>query len=278
VVVEFHELATGGRASVVIEGRPPAARRVMALTATTWILSRRNFQVRYKRAALGVLWAVLQPALQSAVLAYVFIHVFSADRGVPHYPVYVLSGMLPWTFFTQSLSSGTTSVVDNASLVRKVAIPQLIYPLSSIGGTAIAFAFASPILLVAGGVVHSLGWHLLLLPFALALELFLIVGVTALTAALHPAYRDVRYIVDSVLTVGLYATPVVYTLAKAGHTLRILLRWNPLTGPLELYRAAILSTAVDWSEVTRSLAIGVLMLGCGLAVFRARRDEFADLV
>jgi ABC-2 type transport system permease protein len=259
---------------------PPIPRRqqLADLAALTWTLSRKNFQVRYKRAVLGVVWAVLQPAFQAAVLSLVFIRVFKAGTGVDHFPVFVLSGLLPWAFFSQSMSVATVSIVDNGSLVKKVPIPLMVFPLSAIGGTAMAFAAALPVLLVAGVVVGTVGWQLLLLPLAVLLQLLAVVGIATLCASFYPAFRDIRYLVESALLVGLYLTPVLYPPEQLPPVLRDILRFNPLTGVLSLYRAVFLSREVEWSSVGASVLVGVVMLAIGTRVFARRSDEFPDLV
>ncbi|MCW2542747.1 MAG: sugar transporter, partial [Frankiales bacterium] len=183
-----------------------------------------------------------------------------------------------WTFFTQSLSGGTASVLENGSLVKKVAMPLEVFPLSAIGGSAIAFAAALPVLLVAGLSVGSVGWQLLLLPLALPLQLLAVAGLATMTAGLYPAFRDVRYFVESSLLVGLYLTPVLYPPERLPDLARQILRFNPMTGVLALYRGAFLSRHVDWWSVGASLLTGLVLLALGLAVFRRRSDEFADLV
>ena len=265
--------------STTLIGPPqPWSDRVRDVAALTWTLSRKNFQVRYKRAVLGIVWAVLQPAFQAAVLSLVFIKVFSAGNGVPDFPVFVLSGMLPWTFFAQSLSVGTVSVLENGSLVKKVPVPLFVFPWAAIGGMALAFAAALPVLLVAGLVVGGIGWHVVLLPLALALQLLAVAGLATLTASLYPAFRDVRYFVESALVVGLYLTPVLYPPEKLPDLAREVLRFNPLTGVLSLYRAAFLSRDVDWASVGASLLVGLTLLYFGFTIFGRRSDEFADLV
>lgn len=252
--------------------------RVREFASLTWTLSRKNFQVRYKRAALGVVWAVVQPAFQAVVLSFVFIKVFKAGNGIEHFPLFVLTGLLPWTFFAQSLSIGTVSIVENGPLIKKVAVPLVIFPLSAIGGSAMAFAMALPVLVVGGLSVGGLGWHVLLLPAAVLLHLLSVVGLATLTSSLYPAFRDVRYLVESSLIVGLYLTPVLYPPDRLPDIARQILRFNPLTGVLNLYRASLLSRPVDLASIGASVLVSGVLLVAGLAVFRRRSDEFADLV
>lgn len=263
---------------VLLGGNPRLRERTSELLALTWTLSRKNFQVRYKRALLGVVWAVLQPAVQAIVLSIVFRVVFKADMGIEHFPVFVLAGIMPWAFFSQSLSNATVSVLENGSLVKKVAMPLVVFPLSAIGGTGLAFVAAVPVLLVGGLAVGGVGWGVLLLPLAVLLQILAVVGLALLTASLYPAFRDVRYLVESSLMVGLYLTPVLYDLSRLPSWAADLIRLNPLTGVLSLYRAAFLSRDVDWAAVGLSVLVSSLLLVLGLLVFRRRSDEFADLV
>jgi ABC-type polysaccharide/polyol phosphate export permease len=268
-----------GQPTLTLLGDPvsrSAALREMA--ALTWTLARKNFQVRYKRAALGITWAVAQPAFQAVVLTFVIVEVFHGDRGVPHYPLFVIAGVLPWTFFSQALSAGTVSVLDNGSLVRKISMPLLVFPWSSVGGVFLAFLAALPIPLVGALVVGSLDWHLVLLPLAIALQVLSVLGVATMTAGLYPAFHDIRYLVESTLLVGLYLTPVLYPPSKLPDVAEQVLRLNPLTGVLSLYRAAFLGQSVDWLSVGVAVVVSAVLLALGIAVFQRRSDEFADLV
>jgi len=250
----------------------PRARRFVRLV---WVLSEKNFQTRYRRTALGMAWVLLQPLLQAAVVTIVFERLF---RGVAveHYGLYVLAGVLPWGLTSRALLAGTTSVVDNTSLLKKVAVSRLIYPLSAIGGTAVVWLASLAILVVAAIVTGTLDRGIVLLPVAVVLQLLVVVGPALLAAALYVAIRDVRFLVESGLLVLFYATPVIYPAERLG-SLADLLAWNPLTGVLSLYRAAVMDRPVDGTAVAVSVTFGVVMLAVSLAVFRRRAAEFADI-
>lgn len=268
---EFQELE---RAIHPLDRRFEHARTYVGLA---WAMSRKNFQVRYKRAVLGILWAVLQPAFQAAVLSFVFLEIFRIHP-VPHYPLYVLSGMLPWSFFAASAIAATTAVVDNAALVRKIALPLTVFPVSAVGGTGIAFSASLSVLVVTTVFYGTVGWGILLLPAALLLEVAAIVGVALITGAFYVAYRDVRYAVESSLVIGVYATPILYPLSRVPHELQWILRLNPMTGILSLTRAAALDYSVDLASVLSAVGMTALLLGVGLTLFRRRSGEFADLL
>ena len=251
--------------------------RARSFLGLTWALSRKNFQVRYKRASLGVAWAVLQPAIQAAVMSFVFIRVFNV-HGIDNYPVYILSGVLPWAFLSQGSSAGSTAVVDNGALVRKVALRLEVFPISAVGGVTMAFASALLVLVVASAVTRHLSLGLLLLVPALLLEFAAIVAVALLVSAFHVAYRDVRYVLESLLIIGFYASPVIYDQSRVPPHLLELQKWNPMVGLLSLYRAAILERPVAWDAVLIATVAITVGLTLSLLIFRRRSPEFADLV
>lgn len=259
--------------TVVAEGSPLLLERLALVKA----LSLKNFQVKYKRATLGVLWAVVQPTFQAAVLAIVFTKVFRVGS-VDHYAAYVVCGILPWTFFTQSMLAATTAVADNGSLVRKVSVPLVVFPAAAIGGVAVAFAASAGVLVVASILSGEAGLMLLLLPVAIAVELMLIFAIGLLAGAFHVAFRDIRYVIESLLVVGLYATPILYDESLVPKAARPFLELNPMTGVLSLYRAAVLDRPIDASAVAISVVGGGLLLLVSWHVFRRRSAEFPDLV
>jgi ABC-type polysaccharide/polyol phosphate export permease len=258
-----------------VEARRPSllVERLALLSA----LSQKNFQVRYKRATLGVLWAVVQPTFQALVLALVFTKVFKVGN-VPHYAVYVISGILPWSFFTQSLLAAVTAVADNGALVRKVAVPLVIFPAAAVGGVGLAFCASFVVLLVCSIAAGTAGVHLLLLPVAVLLELVLIFAVGLFAAAFHVAFRDIRYVIESLLIVGLYASPILYESHRVPPRARGLLDGNPMTGILSLYRAAILQRPIDTRAVVIAAVGCSLLLVLAWQLFQRRSAEFPDLV
>ncbi|MDP3713007.1 MAG: ABC transporter permease [Mycobacteriales bacterium] len=241
------------------------------------VLARKNFQTRFKRSYFGVALIALQPMVQALVYSIVFLKIFKVTR-VEHYPLYILSGVMPWALITAGILGATTSVVENSSLVRKIDVPRMVFPLAAIGGACLAFVVPLAILLVAGGVTGTLGVNTLWVLLALPLQLVLIAAVGILACGLHVAYRDVRYVLDAALLLLFYSVPVLYVMEIVPEGGRDLVRANPFTGVLSLWRAAILDRPLDGRAVTISLVVAPLLLTLGAWSFQRRSRNFADLV
>jgi ABC-2 type transport system permease protein len=173
-------------------------------------LVRKEVKVKYKSSVLGVAWSMLNPILYLAVFTLVFSVVLPA--GVPHFPVYLLTGLLAWNLFATSLALASRSVVDNANLVTKVYFPREILPLASEGTALVDFALQGLVLVLfmLGFRYNAVGLNLLLLPLAM----FALVAFTAALAlwvsALNVRYRDTQYLLNLSLLAWFWLTPVVY--------------------------------------------------------------------
>jgi lipopolysaccharide transport system permease protein len=247
------------------------------------VLAKKDFYVRYRRTSLGVLWAVGLPVLQAAVLTVVFSHVVRADRLAGHhisYPVFLYAGLVPWTFVASVLPGASTAIVDNLGLVTRVYFPRLITVLLVVLSGLVPLATGVVILL---GLTATLGPGLnldvlWLVPGTL-LVVALVAGFGAALSALHVYSRDVRYVVQAVMTVGFYVTPVIYPLQAAPHGLRTALALVPSAGPVELFRAGTVGADQGWHlAVAASVGWAVAVGAWGLWL-QSRRDRvFVDLL
>lgn len=241
------------------------------------VLAVKNFRQRYLRSKLGVIWALIQPLLQATVLSFVFIVIFKV-KSIPHYPLYVLSGIMSWQFFQQSCVTGTSSIVDNAGLVRKVAVPKVVFPISAVGGIALVFCLQLIVLLGAGIVMRTLTpMTPVLLLLALPLEAALALAVAVLCTSIHVSVRDIRFVVESGLLMAFYLTPVLYDVHRLPPTVRSVMEWNPMAGVLSLVRGAVLGRPVDWTGVGSAFLCAAVLGIVGTWLFRRRSPEFADL-
>jgi lipopolysaccharide transport system permease protein len=249
------------------------------------ILARKEFYVRYRRASLGLFWAVGLPLIQTATLALVFsqVKVFQID-GVP-YPVFIFSAMLPWTYFAGTFSPAATSIVDNAALSNKIYFPRSVLPIVTILSGLYGFVI-SLVLLIAMAVAYGvdLGPSLLLLLPAVLLLVSFTLGMSLVCSALHVYFRDVRYMVQAAVGAWFYVTPVVYNLSSKDFnpTARAIVRCNPATGIIELFRYAMvgpLGTDAGWI-ISLMISIGVSIVLLVVAVLLHRRFDrvFSDLL
>ncbi|MBI3469478.1 MAG: ABC transporter permease [Planctomycetes bacterium] len=241
----------------------------------------RDVKVRYKQTVLGATWAILQPLVTMVVFSLFFSRLSpSHSTGVP-YPLFVFAGLLPWTFFSNAITSASQSIVSNHHLVTKVYFPRLIIPLASVGAGLLDFLIASTMLLPLMfyfGVCPSMG--LLLTPFLVVGLVVAALGVGTLLAALTVAYRDFRYVVPFLTQLWMFATPCIYMQADAvlSPHWRLVLPFNPAYGLIANFRAASLGTAIDLSSLAISSAVSVLLLIVGCLYFRRVESSFADVI
>ncbi len=184
-------------------------------------LTRKEVKVKYTSSILGAAWSMLNPLVFLLVFTLVFSVVLHS--GIPHFPIYLLSGILAWNLFGGSLTLAARSVVENANLVKKVSFPREILPLAAIGVSLVDFALQGLVLAVflAAGVYHFIGINLVLLPIAFVALLTFSAALSLWVGALNVRYRDVQHVLNLALLTWFWFTPVVYPsgflMWKAGH-------------------------------------------------------------
>ena len=243
-----------------------------------WALALKELRVRYKRSVLGFLWALLNPALLIVVMTLVFgtIMRFSID----HYAVFLLSTLLPWTFFSQSLAYSVESIVGNGDLLKKVRIAQLVFPVAAVVSNIINFLLSLlPLMLLIALMRFPLHWTWVYLPVPM-LGLFLFtLGTAFFFATINVFYRDVSHIVQILLSAWFYFSPVIYSLDFVSSKYRWLFRINPLLYVLNGFRLAVYYGMLpSLKSVGMSLACGIIALIVGFAVFRRYQNSFVYYV
>ena len=275
--------ASDGEAGFELRGERQSVRR---LVVDVWrsrelisMLARQDFHVRYRRASLGVLWAIGLPLLQATVLAVVFTKVVRISK-IAHYPTFMFAGVLPWTYLAAVVVSASTAIVDGQALATKIYFPRAVLPLVTAGSTLYGFAPSVGVLiayaLLFGG---RLGVSLVLLLPALVLMVALTAAISLTLSALQVYFRDVRYIVSAIVLVWFYVTPVIYPLTLAHGAMRLLLYLNPATGMIELFRASVVGADPHWL-LTVAVASGwtLLFLAAALELHRRFDRVFVDLL
>ena len=243
-------------------------------------LTLREIKIRYKQTLLGVSWAILQPASLTLIFTVVFGIFLKVDSGEVPYPVFAYSGLVPWMFFSNSLSFGSLSVVNNGNLVTKVYFPREILPLSSVGAAFFDFCMAAVIfviLMLLYGIGPTLNFFYILI---LIPSIFLFtVGISFIFSAINVLYRDIRFVVPLLLQIWLFLTPIIYSSSHVPEKYRSLLKINPLVSLIENFRAAtVYAKAPNYSEVIFSVLISISIFFLGYWFFKSKEKIFADVM
>ena len=241
----------------------------------------RDVKVRYKQAALGVAWAVLQPAMLMVVFTVFFARLGGLSGGDTPYPLFVLSGLIAWTFFSAAVGQAANSVIGSERLITKIYFPRLGVPFAAVG--AAAFDFAIALGLLAGLMVwygHPPSWQIVFAPLVFLIVLVAATGLGTLLAALTVKYRDFRYVTPFLIQIGLYVTPTIYMVLPADPSpgLQAWLVINPVVAPIAAFRSCILGGVIPWPELGVSALIAAALLTFGCLYFKKVEDSFADVI
>lgn len=243
-------------------------------------LAWRDIKVRYKQAVLGIAWALIQPLATTLIFTVVFGRLAAMPSGDVAYPVLVLSGMLPWQFFSTALSGASGSLVGNSSLISKVYFPRLLVPVSALGVALVDFLVVLALFSVIAafyGIAPT--WHWILLPAFLLNALALAFGAGLWLTALTVKFRDFRFIVPFALQLGLFASPVGYR-TDLHPEWKHLLALNPLSGVIDGFRWCLLGgrQELQFSSLAVSVVAGLLLVVTGVRYFRKTERGFADVI
>lgn len=228
----------------------------------------RNLKVRYRQSVLGILWTVLLPLLNAAILFVVFRYVIKIK--IPHYLVYLISGTLPWAFFLTSLSDGMESLRGHASLISKIPLPLQIFPLVTVITGFVNLLFAIPIVILAmllTGLVPT--WAMLCLPFILVLFFATAYGFALITSFTVVYVEDLRHLVSVVMQIWFYATPIVYEAKMIPPELGWIVYANPVCALFISLRTVLIEGVVPpLALLATSTAWAVAVVSIGGALYR----------
>jgi len=240
----------------------------------------RDIKIRYKQTLFGVAWAVIQPFFTMIVFTLFFGRLAKMPSdGIP-YPVFSYSALLPWIYFSGSLSLSGNSLISNSNLITKVYFPRIAVPASSVLCGLVDFCIASIVLV--GMMIYfkiKLSWEILLWPILIVPLILLAFGVGMFLAALNVKYRDIKYAVPFFVQLWLFMTPVIYPSSIIPEKYRFLTALNPVSGVIEAFRASLIPTIkVDWQMLMISFAIILVIFFLGLFYFKKVEKFFADIV
>lgn len=243
-------------------------------------LAWRDIKVRYKQTVLGVLWALIQPAVTLAVFTFIFGRLAAMPSGNAPYPLLVLCGLLPWQLFSAAFSNASGSLVANTHLISKVYFPRLIVPLSSVAVALIDFIVVLALLVALFAWWQFVpDWRVLLLPLFMLLALLTAIGTGLWLTALTVKYRDFRFVVPFLLQVGLFLSPVGFSSTNLPNW-RFVYSLNPMVGAIDGFRWCLLrgEPTLDPVNLATSVGMALLLLVSGLWYFRRTERTFADLI
>lgn len=253
-------------------------RRLYAYRGLLRGLVRRDLQVKYKGSVLGFAWSLLHPLVMAAVYTVAFRYVMRVP--IEAFPLFLLSGLLPWMFFTSALGAATSSIVDNGTLVRKVAFPRVVLPLGAVSSQLVQFALMYtvivPVAIVLGvGVSPTLS---AVVPLVL-LQAAFTTGLALIMATAYVFLRDARHLLDVALQVWFWLTPIVYAVSLVPESVERWMRWNPMLHFVTAYQDLAVHHVVPSMRTFALLtALAAVSLAGGWVVFGRAQRRFAEYV
>jgi lipopolysaccharide transport system permease protein len=285
VTTTAEEQPLEGRVLEIIGGRGRLSRASLAelwqFREVFWAFVVRQVKVRYKQAAIGIGWAALQPVLAALVFA-LFLGRYSnlSSEGVP-YLLFALAGMVAWTYFSSSTATASESLVTNQALLRKIYFPREVLPLSASAAGALDLVLALLVLVIAT-FAYGLrpAWSWIAVPLPLVLLVAACAAVAMALSAVNVYYRDVRYALPFVLQLGLFASPVAYSLGIVPGSWRTAYAvLNPIAAAADsLRRIVVHGRWPDFPVLLGSLAWSFFLLMCAYAFFKRLERGFSDRV
>jgi lipopolysaccharide transport system permease protein len=259
--------------------KPISLRDIWNYRELLYFLIWRDLKIRYKQTILGVIWVILQPLLMTVIFT-IFLGMLARvpSKEIP-YALLVYTGLMPWTFFSNSIVYSGNSLTAQTNLVTKVYFPRAIIPAAAVGARLVDFGVA--FLMMIGlmfyyGIVPS--WHLLMLPVFVVLITMLSLGLGLWSSALNVRYRDVGIMLPVLIQVWMFVSPVVYPLDLVPQRWLWLYSFNPMAGIIEGFRSSLLNRPFNWLTIGIAALITVGLLLYSMFVFKRMERYFADLV
>ncbi len=243
-----------------------------------WALAMKELKIRYKRSFLGFLWALLNPALLMIVLTLVFSNIMIIS--MPHYAIFLLSVLLPWTFFSQSLSYATESIVGNGDLIKKVAVAKLVFPVSAVVSNMINLLLSMiPLAFIVLVLRAPFYWTWIYLPVPLLALTIFTLGGTFFFAAANVYYRDVAHILQILIQAWFYVTPIIYTIDIFPARYRWIFKLNPVIYVMNGFRLSVYYGKLPAApSIIASFVCAFIALGVGFSIFRKYQNQFVYYV
>lgn len=248
-----------------------------------YFLAWRDIKVRYKQTVLGIAWAVIQPL--GTMLAFSIFFGGLAQMpsdGIP-YPLFALAALVPWTFFTNTVTMASNSLISDANLLKKIYFPRVILPIANVTSGLVDFFCSLGILFLVALYFHAIPATMLLwLPVWVAFLLMTAVGMSLWLSTLNALFRDIRYTIPFVLQLWMFMSPVAYPLSLVPEKWQLVYGINPMVGVIESFRwiclGNVLAEHIAWSTLALSVSMSFLCFISGACYFRKMEKYFADVI
>lgn len=237
----------------------------------------KDFKVRYRNMSLGVLWSLLNPLIMMTVLTFITTQIFS-NSTVRGYPLAVLCGLVPFNFFSLAWLSGTSSLLENASLIKRVPVPRQIFPLASVLSNCLHLLIQISLLLT-GILIFGRGVNIywLWLPVIWALEIVFVLGLALTFSAVNVYVRDTRYVVESANTILFWLVPIFYSFSNIPARFRPVYEFNPVAALVLMMRTILLEGKPPVTSTLRNLIlVSLFTFITGWFVFRRLKQGFYE--
>lgn len=239
---------------------------------------KKDIRGKYKGSFLGVLWSFINPLLSVLVYAIVFPYIMRIK--VENYLIYLITGIIPWTFFTSSINMGLISVLSNADIIKKVYFPRIILPISTVTSCLVNFLISCLIIvLFCLGSGLGISFQILWLPLIAIIQYIMLLGFTFILSAIEMYMRDIEHIVNFILSMAFYVTPILYTPDIFPEKLAWVLKVNPMAYLVNAYRSIFF-----YQKMPDLMGIGVVsifsifLFMIGYLIFEKLQKGFAEEV
>lgn len=240
-------------------------------------LVKKDLRGRYKGSVLGFLWTFINPLLQLVVYTIVFSFILKTN--IERYYLYLFVALIPWIFFSSSITVGSASIVAQKDLIKKIYFPRMVIPISYVTSSFVnmllCFIVIFAVIIVSGAGINFLA--LLTLPVIMLVEYILALGMAMLTSAITVYFRDLEHILGIVTMAWMYMTPIMYDKSIVPENLMPIFNLNPMTHVIECYRAVLYEKKIpDLTTLLSAAGLGILILIVGILVFNKLQKLFAE--
>lgn len=278
------ELTQAGTQRGLVTGTVAALREIHRYRELLVLLVSRELRARYKNSSLGWIWSLVKPVAQLLIYFVVIGKFLGAARSIPEFAIFVFAGLTMWSLFSEIVTGGAGSIVANSGLVKKVYLPREVFPLSTVGAASVNFAIQFGVLVAATLVAGSFPWsaNLVYVPMAIALMLVFATGLAVLLSAVNVYLRDVQHLIEIVMLILFWASPIVYgfqfvTDFLQGSWLEELYLANPVTLAILAFQRGMWSAGADQAFPSHMPLRMAVAFAFSLALLWAAQRVFARL-